>query len=88
MQKQRNNLPKVFSRVDKRRVLGVFNLCRGSCLSICLNLVKWVQPLQELLKAKHPPKGTFLIKISRKLWENVAKQKIALFFFNSLMNFI
>lgn len=74
VQEQKTKLPKVSSRTKIRRILGVFNICRGSCS----DLARWVQPLQELLKAEQLPTGEVLVEITQRIWEKVVEHGTAL----------
>lgn len=46
VQQQQGKLPKVSSRTEICRILGIFYVCTGSCL----DLAKWVKPLHDMLK--------------------------------------
>lgn len=45
-------MPKISPRTEIRKILGVFNVCKG----FCLDLAEWVKSLQTMLKAKQLPK--------------------------------
>lgn len=60
MIEQKKKLPKASSKTEIIRILGVFNLYRGSCP----NLAMWVHPLQEMLKSYTLPKGQEVMKIT------------------------
>lgn len=62
---EKDNFPRVSSRKEIRKVLGIFHLVRMPCLDLAL----WVRPLQKYSKDGVLPDVMNLRKETNQIWE-------------------
>lgn len=74
IQGQHQQLSKIASKSEIKRVLGVFIVCKG----VCLKLARWVQPLQTILKAEKFRVGNEVFNVIQEVWKKVIQFGVSL----------